>query len=70
MDDAHLRQELQGSRLKLEQMLGREVKLFSSPYGEPNDKVIAACQEGGYDRMFTALPFLAFSTPQEFARDG
>ncbi len=66
MDDAHLRQELQGSRLKLEQMLGREVKLFSSPYGEFNDKVIAACQEGGYDRMFTALPFLAFSTPQEF----
>jgi peptidoglycan/xylan/chitin deacetylase (PgdA/CDA1 family) len=66
MDEDHLRQELHGSRVKLEKMLGREVKLFSSPYGEFNKKVIAACQEGGYDRMFTALPFLAFSTPQEF----
>ena len=66
IDEQHLREELHGSRLTLEKILNREVKLFSSPYGEFNDRVIAACREAGYDRMFTALPFLAFCEPREF----
>lgn len=65
-DEAFLRSELYGSRIKLEKILGREVTLFSSPYGEFNGRVVAACREAGYRRLFSALPFLAFQAPNEF----
>jgi peptidoglycan/xylan/chitin deacetylase (PgdA/CDA1 family) len=65
-DQTLLRNELYGSRLKLEKILGREVKLFSSPYGEFNERVVNACREAGYERLFSALPFLAFQAPSEF----
>jgi peptidoglycan/xylan/chitin deacetylase (PgdA/CDA1 family) len=66
LDAAQLREEVHGSRVKLEKILGREVKLFSSPYGEFDEKVIAACREAGYERTFTSLPYLAFAAPHEF----
>jgi hypothetical protein len=47
-------------------MLNRDVKLFSSPYGEFNDRVIEGCREAGYLRVFTTVPYLAFSESQEF----
>jgi peptidoglycan/xylan/chitin deacetylase (PgdA/CDA1 family) len=65
-DKTFLRNELYGSRIKLEKMLGREIKLFSSPYGEFNERVITACREAGYERVFSALPFLSFRTANEF----
>jgi peptidoglycan/xylan/chitin deacetylase (PgdA/CDA1 family) len=61
-----LQLELKGSRGKLEQMLNRQVKLFSSPYGEFDDRTASACKEAGYDRVFTNVPSLAFSKPREF----
>src|SRR5208337_288088 len=60
-----LQRELKGSRVKLEQMLNREVKLFSSPYGEFDEKIANACKEAGYDRVFTTVPSLAFCKPRE-----
>jgi peptidoglycan/xylan/chitin deacetylase (PgdA/CDA1 family) len=65
-DEALLHNELYGSRIKLEKILGREVRLFSSPYGEFNERVLVACREAGYERLFSALPFLALQTPNEF----
>jgi peptidoglycan/xylan/chitin deacetylase (PgdA/CDA1 family) len=66
LDDNQLRQEILGSRTKLEKMLGREVKLFSFPYGASDARVVEKCREGGYNRVFTALPILAFTEPKEF----
>ncbi len=66
LNNHHLRQELVGSRTKLETLLKREVKLFSFPYGAFNDSVIQGCREACYDRVFTALPMFAFRTPKEF----
>lgn len=66
IDKQQVRQELAGSRVKLEKMLGRKVKLFSFPYGASNESVIDACRESGYTRVFTALPVLAFQKPDEF----
>jgi peptidoglycan/xylan/chitin deacetylase (PgdA/CDA1 family) len=63
---SELQRELSGSRLKLEQIMNREVKLLSFPYGGFNDTVIEGCREAGYDRVFTALPLFAFSQPAEF----
>ena len=66
IDRSHLQQELVGSRLKLEQILNREVTLLSFPYGGFNDTVVKGCREAGYARVFTALPVFAFSQPREF----
>ncbi len=66
IDKGLIGQELLGSRLKLEKMLNREVKLFSFPYGASSKSVIAACRDAGYERVFTALPVFAFTEPNEF----
>jgi peptidoglycan/xylan/chitin deacetylase (PgdA/CDA1 family) len=66
VDDARLRKELLGSRETLEKMLNREIKLFSFPYGACDQRVIERCREARYDRVFSALPVLAFTQPQEF----
>jgi peptidoglycan/xylan/chitin deacetylase (PgdA/CDA1 family) len=66
VDDRRLTEELMGSRAKLETMLNREVKLFSFPYGAFDERVVERCREARYERVFTALPILAFTKPQEF----
>jgi peptidoglycan/xylan/chitin deacetylase (PgdA/CDA1 family) len=66
IERSQLMQELSGSRMKLKQMLNREVNLLSFPYGGFNDMVIEGCREAGYERVFTALPIFAFSQPGEF----
>lgn len=66
VDRNRLHQELAGSRMKLKQILNREVNLLSFPYGGFNDTVVAGCREAGYERVFTALPVFAFSQPGEF----
>ena len=58
--------ELVGSRLKLEEMLHKQVRLFSFPYGAFNKELVRWCREAGYERVFTILPVLAFTDSQEF----
>ncbi len=64
--DEQRAQELLGSRVKLEKLLGRDVRLFSFPYGAFNEETLQACRKAGYDRVFTALPVFAFSGSREF----
>jgi len=66
LTEEEARQEIAGSRAKLENLLGSEVKFFSFPYGAFNEKLIAMCRDAGYERVFTTLPLLAFKNPQEF----
>jgi peptidoglycan/xylan/chitin deacetylase (PgdA/CDA1 family) len=61
-----LDRQLLGSRQKLEHLLNREVTLFSFPYGAFNELAVEACREARYERVFTALPVLAFSSASEF----
>jgi peptidoglycan/xylan/chitin deacetylase (PgdA/CDA1 family) len=58
--------ELSESRAELKRLLNREIKLFSFPYGASNEHLIDLCREAGYERVFTILPLLAFTAPQEF----
>ena len=48
-----LRRELAESKLRLEDLLGREVTAFAYPYGETNRRVRAAVIEAGYKVAFT-----------------
>lgn len=66
IDAEQLRRELAGSRRKLESMLNREVKQLSFPYGSFDERVVHACREAGYDRVFSALPVFSITKADEF----
>ena len=66
LTDSKARQEIDESRSKLQSLIRREVRLFSFPYGATNERLIAQCREAGYKRVFTILPRLALSSPDEF----
>jgi len=58
--------ELAESRERLEEWLQRKINLFSFPYGDFNEELVGNCRAAGYERVFTTLPFPAFSDPDEF----
>ena len=66
INEQEARQELAGSKVKLEQMIGRPVTLFSFPYGGFNDRLVGWCREAGYARVFTTLPRITRLEPEEF----
>ncbi len=66
LPEREARAELSKSRTMLEEITGREVTLFSFPYGSFNEHLIACCQDEGYERVFTTVPRLAFSEQGEF----
>jgi peptidoglycan/xylan/chitin deacetylase (PgdA/CDA1 family) len=66
LSETESRHELQASRRRLEAMLQRRIDLFSFPYGECSDRLVDQCRQAGYTRVFTSLPRLAFSDPEEF----
>jgi hypothetical protein len=40
--------------------------MFSFPHGEYNQTHVQLARQAGYERIFTIMPLLAFSEPQEF----
>jgi len=67
LDPQAARQEICHSRSRLRNLLGREIDLFSFPYGAFNQSLIENCREAGYKRAFTTQPTLAFNRSEEFA---
>ena len=53
--DSALREELSMSRQLIEQQLGTEVDTVSLPGGRVDARVLGACAEAGYHRVFTSL---------------
>jgi hypothetical protein len=51
-----LDQELGGARSLLEDKLGAPVTTMSLPGGRYNQRVLAACREAGYSRIYTSEP--------------
>lgn len=66
LSEEKAREELVGSRTRLQEIIGRDVKLFSFPYGAYDDNVIRWCREAGYDKVFTTLPRLASREADDF----
>jgi len=50
------REEIEGSRRELQHVLGREVRLFSFPYGDYDESIVKLCSIAGYDQAFTIYP--------------
>lgn len=57
--------ELAGSRAQLEQVLGREVKLFCFPFGIHNAETLNLCRAAGYERVFGGMPSPVLRDPHE-----
>ena len=51
-----LDKELSGARLTLEDKLGCSITTMSLPGGRYNQRVLAACREAGYSRIYTSEP--------------
>lgn len=58
--------EIRLSKANLENMLKRQIKIFSFPYGAFDSNLVSLCQNAGYERVFTTLPLMAFREPSEF----
>lgn len=63
-DVAH--REITESRIALERLLGRPISMFSFPFGGFKEEHVEVCRAAGYRRIFTTLPHLAFTDPEEF----
>jgi peptidoglycan/xylan/chitin deacetylase (PgdA/CDA1 family) len=54
--DARLHEELYVSKAELEQHLGISVDAISIPFGRWNKRVLLACADAGYKRIYTSDP--------------
>ncbi len=54
--EKELNQELVGARLKIEDEIGAAVTTLSLPGGRSNARVLRACREAGYTRIYTSVP--------------
>jgi peptidoglycan/xylan/chitin deacetylase (PgdA/CDA1 family) len=66
LDCTTIKEEIQQSKLDLERIVGRKVKLLSFPHGSYNERCIEFADQAGYERVFTIQPTLAFRHPTEF----
>lgn len=58
--------ELVDSRLELEKLLVRKIRMFSFPFGVFTDRLVELSRQAGYERVFTVRPTLAFADPHEY----
>jgi peptidoglycan/xylan/chitin deacetylase (PgdA/CDA1 family) len=63
--DREMETELMQSRKTLEDKLGAPVTTMSLPGGRANARVLAACADAGYVRVFTSVPS-AVTAPETF----
>jgi peptidoglycan/xylan/chitin deacetylase (PgdA/CDA1 family) len=66
LSDDEAKFQIQESRVELEKLFHREIKLFSFPYGAVNRRLVEMCRQAGYERVFSVLPVAAFTEPDEF----
>ena len=55
LDDVALATEVNGSRRRLEDLLGRRVRHFACPGGRCNGRVVAAVRAAGYESLATSI---------------
>jgi peptidoglycan/xylan/chitin deacetylase (PgdA/CDA1 family) len=56
LDKRQLRDEIEGSRNRLVELSGQDIRSFSFPYGDYNASCVEACKAAGYDTAFSILP--------------
>jgi N-acetylglucosaminyl-diphospho-decaprenol L-rhamnosyltransferase len=56
LSPASLHSELLDSRANLESLTARPVRLIAPPYGDLDRRVLQACNEAGYDFVYSTIP--------------
>jgi len=57
--DADLRDEVRKSKETIEDRLGAPVRALSAPHGRWDSRVARACEEAGYQELYTSNPWLS-----------
>ena len=68
MDPDDARNEIEGSRFKLQDLASQDIRLFAFPYGDHNTSVVELCRDAGYDYVFTTTPHGVDTTSSNFIR--
>lgn len=68
IDDRQLRSELEDSKRQLEQVFDRPVTTLSFPFGAHDDRVVKACRDAGYERVFSIRPAMVDLAGAEYVR--
>lgn len=68
IDEARLREEVTASRDKLGELIGSTVSLLAFPYGDYDSRVVDACRDAGYERLFGIDPYPADPAGRDFVR--
>ena len=56
IDEESAREEIQSSRTELQNLIGREVRLFAFPYGDYDGSIVEYCKNTGYVFVFSDAP--------------
>jgi peptidoglycan/xylan/chitin deacetylase (PgdA/CDA1 family) len=66
LSENEVRNELNLSKEKLEDMIGKKVKLLALPFGDYNNRILELAKEAKFERVFTNKPGLAFTEKNPF----
>lgn len=68
LDESRAREEIEGSRQKLQKLVEQEVRLLAFPYGDHDDSTIELCRAAGYDHVYSVVPDAVVTTSPSFVR--
>ena len=68
IDARNAKEEIEGSRLKLQILTAQEVRLLAFPYGDHDASTIELCKAAGYDYVFSVAPDPVDPTNSSFVR--
>jgi len=66
IDKARAWRELKESKAELQRSAGRNIVLFSFPFGAVTEELVALCQDAEYERVFTSNHSVALKHANEF----
>ncbi|WP_454630051.1 polysaccharide deacetylase family protein [Bradyrhizobium cenepequi] len=62
------REEIEGSRAKLQSLTTQDVRLFAFPYGDHDASTVELCRMAGYEAVFSTTPTPVDTTASAFVR--
>jgi peptidoglycan/xylan/chitin deacetylase (PgdA/CDA1 family) len=68
IDPYDAREEIEGSRVKLQTLTTQDIRLLAFPYGDHDASIIELCRVAGYDYVFSITPHPVDTTSSNFVR--
>jgi len=68
IDSHHAREEIEGSRVSLQSLTAKDIRLLAFPYGDYDASTIELCRVAGYDYVFGIKPLPVDTTGSDYVR--